>query len=307
MKPKVIFMGTPDFAVLVLDKLIKLTDVVLVVTQPDKLVGRKQELKFSPIKEKALENNIKVFQPVKLRDEMDEVLNTEADLIVTCAYGQILPEAILNHPKIAPINVHASLLPKLRGGAPIHHAIIDGYDKTGVTIMYMAKGMDDGDIISQEEIIIDKDDNVGTLHDKLSVIGANLLEKTLPSIIDGTNNRIKQDENEVTFAPTIKREEEHIDFNKNGKDIINLIRGLNPWPLSNIILNDLECKIIDAEFVKKDVSGPYNIILEKNKLGITCLDGIIYINTIKPFGKKAMNITDYLNGMRNINMEWSVK
>ena len=194
MKPKVIFMGTPDFAVLVLDKLIKLTDVVLVVTQPDKLVGRKQELKFSPIKEKALENNIKVFQPVKLRDEMDEVLNTEADLIVTCAYGQILPEAILNHPKIAPINVHASLLPKLRGGAPIHHAIIDGYDKTGVTIMYMAKGMDDGDIISQEEIIIDKDDNVGTLHDKLSVIGANLLEKTLPSIIDGTNNRIKQDE-----------------------------------------------------------------------------------------------------------------
>ena len=307
MKPKVIFMGTPDFAVPVLDKLIKLTDVVLVVTQPDKLVGRKQELKFSPIKEKAIENNIKVFQPVKLRNEMEEILNCDADLIVTCAYGQILPEEILNHPRIAPINVHASLLPKLRGGAPIHHAIIDGYDKTGVTIMYMAKGMDDGDIISQEEVLISDTDNVGILHDKLSQIGANLLEKTLPSILDGTNNRIKQDESLVTFAPTIKREEEHINFNKNGKDIINLIRGLNPWPLSNIILNDLECKILDAEFVKQNVNEFGKVILEKNRLGITCLDGIIYIKSIKPFGKKVMNINDYLNGMKNQNVEWSVK
>lgn len=307
MKPRVIFMGTPDFAVPVLDKLIKLTDVVLVVTQPDKLVGRKQELKFSPIKEKAIENNIKVFQPVKLRNEMEEILNCDADLIVTCAYGQILPEEILNHPRIAPINVHASLLPKLRGGAPIHHAIIDGYDKTGVTIMYMAKGMDDGDIISQEEILISDTDNVGILHDKLSQIGANLLEKTLPSILDGTNNRIKQDESLVTFAPTIKREEEHINFNKNGKDIINLIRGLNPWPLSNIILNDLECKILDAEFVKQNVNDFGKVILEKNRLGITCLDGIIYIKSIKPFGKKVMNINDYLNGMKNQNVEWSVK
>lgn len=307
MKPKVIFMGTPEFAVLVLDKLIKLTDVVLVVTQPDKLIGRKQELKFSPIKEKALENNIKVFQPVKIREELNEVLSVEADLIVTCAYGQILPIEILNHPKIASINVHASLLPKLRGGAPIHHAIIDGYKKTGVTIMYMAVGMDDGDIISQEEIDILPNDNVGTLHDKLSMLGANLLEKTLPSILDGTNNRIKQVQDEVTFAPTIKREEEHIDFNKNGEDIINLIRGLNPFPLSNIILNDLECKIIDASFIKKDNVKPFNVILEKNKLGITCKDGIIYINTIKPFGKKTMNITDYLNGTRNTDMNWSVK
>ena len=307
MKPKVIFMGTPDFAVLVLDKLIKLTDVVLVVSQPDKLVGRKQELVYSPVKKKALENNIKVFQPVKLKNEMDEVLNTDADLIVTCAYGQILPEEILNHPKIASINVHASLLPKLRGGAPIHHAIIDGYEKTGVTIMYMAKGMDDGDIISQEEVLITDEDNVGTLHDKLSLIGANLLEKTLPSILDGTNNRIKQDDDAVTFAPTIKREEEHIDFNKSGKDIINLIRGLNPWPLSNIILNDLECKIIDAEFVKQNVNKTYELIVEKNKIGITCLDGVIYLKTIKPFGKKVMSISDYLNGVRNTTFEWSVK
>ena len=307
MKPKVIFMGTPDFAVPVLETLIKLTDVILVVTQPDKFVGRKQELKFSPIKEKALENNIKVFQPVKIRNEMDEVLSTSVDLIVTCAYGQILPEEILNHPKIAPINVHASLLPKLRGGAPIHHAIIDGYTKTGVTIMYMAKGMDDGDIISQEEIDILDTDTVGTLHDKLSILGACLLEKTLPSIIDGTNSRIKQDDSLVTFAPTIKREEEHIDFDKNGKDIINLIKGLNPWPLSNIILNDLECKILDAEFVKQNTSEVGKVLIEKNKLGITCLDGVIYLKTIKPFGKHAMSIADYLNGVRNQDIDWSVK
>ena len=306
MKPKVIFMGTPDFAVLVLEKLIKLTDVVLVVTQPDKLVGRKQELKYSPIKEKAIENNIEVFQPIKIRNEMETILNTEADLIVTCAYGQILPEEILDHPKIASINVHASLLPKLRGGAPIHHAIIDGYKKTGVTIMYMAKGMDDGDIISQEEVNIEDNDNVGTLHDKLSIVGANLLEKTLPSILDGTNDRIKQDDALVTFAPTIKREEEHIDFNRTGEEIINLIRGLNPWPLSNTILNDLECKVVDAEFVKQNTKETKKVIVDKNKLGITCLDGIIYLKTIKPFGKKVMSTNDYLNGIRNQEIEWRV-
>ena len=307
MKPKVIFMGTPEFAVPVLNVLIEMTDVVLVVTQPDKLVGRKQELKFSPIKEKALEHNIKVFQPEKIRNEMDQILNTDADLIVTCAYGQILPEEILNHPKIASINVHASLLPYLRGGAPIHHAIIDGYDKTGVTIMYMAKGMDDGDIISQEEVKIESTDNVGTLHDKLSILGAKLLGETLPSILAGTNDRIKQDEELVTFAPTIKREEEHINFNKTGKEIMNLIRGLNPWPLSNIILNGLECKVIEAEFIKKDVNCTYNVIAEKNRLGITCSDGIIYLKVIKPFGKKMMSINDYLNGLRNQEINWKVE
>lgn len=304
---KVIFMGTPDFAVPVLNTLIKLTDVVLVVTQPDKEVGRNHELSYSPIKKVALENNIKVFQPVKIKNELDEVLSIEADLIVTCAYGQILPEVILNHPKIASINVHASLLPYLRGGAPIHHAIIDGYDKTGVTIMYMAKGMDDGDIISQEETIINDDDNVGTLHDRLSIMGASLLEKTLPSIINKTNNRIKQDESLVTFAPTIKREEEHIDFNKSGKDIINLIRGLNPWPKANIVINDLEIKVIDAEFASKEVNASYKLVFEHNKMGVTCSDGIIYFKRIKPFGKKEMDIKDYLNGLHNISDDWRVK
>ena len=304
---KVIFMGTPDFAVPILETLIKTCEVVLVVTQPDKKIGRNQEVSYSPIKKVALENNIKVFQPEKIRNEMDEILSTDVDLIVTCAYGQILPEVILNHPKIASINVHASLLPYLRGGAPIHHAIIDGYDKTGVTIMYMAKGMDDGDIISQEETKIEETDNVGTLHDRLSIMGANLLEKTLPSIIAGTNDRIVQNPEQVTFAPTIKREEEHIDFNKNGKDIINLIRGLNPWPKANTIINDLEFKIIEAYFEPTTVDKTNKVIINKNSLGITCVDGVIYLKRIKPFGKKEMDIKDYLNGLHENSNDWSVK
>ena len=212
MKPKVIFMGTPEFAVPVLKVLIEETDVLLVVTQPDRLVGRKQELMYSPIKKLALENNIKVFQPEKLRNESSEILKYDVDLIVTCAYGQILPLEILNHPKIASINVHASLLPKFRGGAPIHHAIIDGYKETGITIMYMAEGMDDGDIISQVKTKIEDTDNVGTLHDRLSLMGASLLKDTLPGIISKTNSRIKQNQEDVTFAYSMKREEEHIDF-----------------------------------------------------------------------------------------------
>ena len=305
MKPNVIFMGTPEFAVPVLKKLIELTNVVLVVTQPDKEVGRKKELKASPIKEVAIENNIEVFQPIKIRNEMDKVLSLDVDLIVTCAYGQILPLTILNHPKIASINVHASLLPYLRGGAPIHHAIIDGYDKTGITIMYMAEGMDDGDIISQEETIITPDDNVGTLHDRLSLMGASLLEKTLPSIINGTNSRIKQDDDKVTFAKTIKREDEKIDFNRSGKDIINKIRGLNPFPLSYIILNNEECKVLEAEFIEKNNTVPYEVTIDKSSIGVSCLDGIIYLKKIKPFGKKCMDVKDYLNGQKNIE-EWKV-
>ena len=307
MKPKVIFMGTPEFAVPVLKTLIEMTDVVLVVTQPDKLVGRKQELTFSPIKKVAIENNIEVFQPVKLRDEVSCILNVDADLIVTCAYGQILPEEVLNHPTIASINVHASLLPKLRGGAPIHHAIIDGYDKTGITIMFMAKGMDDGDIISQEETKIYSTDNVGTLHDRLMIMGAELLKKTLPDIVNKTNKRIKQDESKVTYAYNIKREEEHIDFNNEGIKIINLIHGLDPWPTANTILNDVEYKVLEAEFEKKDVVEPCKIVVSKGTLGVTCKDGIIYFKYIKPFGKKAMSVKDFLNGNHENIERWSVK
>lgn len=295
---KVIFMGTPDFAVPVLQKLIENTNVVLVVTQPDKRIGRKQILTPTPVKVEAEKHNIPVFQSIKIKEEYETILNTPADIIITCAYGQIIPKIILDYPKYSCINVHASLLPKYRGGAPIHHCLINGDDKTGITIMYMDEKMDNGDIISQIEYKIQDEDNVGTLHDKLSILGANLLIDTLPSIINGTNNRIKQDETKVTYAYNIKREDEKIDFTKTGIEILNKIRGLNPWPLANFTLDNNEIKIFDATFKKEEVSAPGRIVVvDKNTLGISCKDGIVYLEKIKPFGKKEMLIKDYLNGV----------
>lgn len=295
---KVIFMGTPDFAVPILEKLIEMVNVTLVVTQPDKEVGRKKEIKYSPIKEVALKNNIKIFQPVKIKEDYTLIIDEAPDLIVTCAYGQIIPEELLNVPEFKSINVHASLLPKYRGGAPIHRSIINGDDKTGITIMYMDKGMDTGDMISKAECEITSEDNVGTLHDKLSLIGAKLLEETLPTIFEKTNSRVKQNNDEATYAPVIKREDEIIDFNLKGKDILNKIRGLNPWPLANFILNGKEIKVLEAIFEEKDTPVAGKIMLvNKNDLAISCQDGIIYLKKIKPFGKNIMNIKDFLNGV----------
>lgn len=295
---KVVFMGTPEFAVGVLDALIKETDVRLVVSQPDKMVGRKKELKSTPVKLKALENNIEVFQPNKIREDYQRIVQINPDIIITCAYGQIIPKALLDLPKLGCINVHASLLPKLRGGAPIHKCLIDGYSKTGITIMYMDEKMDSGDIISQEEYVIKEADNVGKLHDILSNIGAELLIKTLPSIINKTNKRIKQNEAEVTYAYNIKREEEHLDFTKNCIDIYNQVRGLNPWPLANFLLDDKEIKVLNCHYKIKNVKERSKIIeITKDSFGITCNDGIIYLDEIKPFGKKAMTIKQYLNGV----------
>ena len=282
---KVIFMGTPDFAVPVLDVLIKNTKVILVVSQPDKLVGRKQELQKTPIKKLAEANKIEVFQPIKIREDYQKIIDLKPDIIITCAYGQIIPKALLDLPKLGCINVHASLPPKLRGGAPIHHALIDGYQKTGVTIMYMDEAMDSGDIIAQKEYEIKNSDNVGTLHDKLSLMGANLLLETIPAIINKTNNRIKQNSQEVTFGYNIKREEEHLDFHKTCQEIYNQVRGLNPWPLANIIIDDKEMKVIECTYELKEINQEVGVICEvsKDKLGITVQDGIVYLTKVKPF------------------------
>ena len=295
---KVIFMGTPEFAVPILKMLNKNTTVVGVVTQPDKTIGRKKELTFSPVKKYALDNNLKVFQPIKIKESMEDILNTPCDIIITCAYGQILPSKILEYPKLGCINVHASLLPKYRGGAPIHWCLINGEEKTGITIMYMDEGMDSGDIIKQEEYLIKDSDTVSTLHDKLSEIGSRLLLDTLPSIINKTNERIKQDNSLVTYGYNITREDERLDFNLTGKEIINKIRGLNSWPLANFLLNDLEYKVLEAYFIK-DKSDKVNKIVDvkKDAIGISCQDGIIYLTKIKPFGKKVMDVKSYLNGI----------
>lgn len=296
---KVIFMGTPDFSVPVFKMLIEEVDVVLAVTQPDKKVGRHHELKPTPIKEVALKHDIPVFQPQKIKEEYEKILNTPCDMIITCAYGQIIPEEILKYPKLGCINVHASLLPKYRGGAPIHWCLLNGEEKTGITIMYMDKGMDTGDIISKKEYLIKNTDNVGTLHEELSKIGAKLLKETLPDIIAGLNKRIKQNNDEATYAYNITREEERIDFSRTGLEIRNQIRGLNPWPTANFLVNKEEFKVLEATFEKKENTVPGNIHeITKDAIGIECMDGVIYLTTIKPFGKKIMNVKDYLNGVK---------
>ena len=296
---RIIFMGTPDFAVPVLEGLIENCEVILVVTQPDKLVGRKQELTYSPIKELAMDNHIEVFQPEKIREDYEQILELDADFIITCAYGQIIPKVVLDSPRIACINVHASLLPKLRGGAPIHHALIDGYSKTGVTIMYMDEKMDAGNIISQSEYVIKETDNVETLHDTLSLMGKYLLMDTLPAILEGTNKNVAQNEEEVTYGYNIKREEEHLDFNKNCRDIFNRVRGLNPWPKANMILDGEEVKVLECYYEVRTHNYELSTIFDirKDAIGIACKDGLVYLTKIKPFGKKEMFTKDYLNGI----------
>lgn len=301
-KTRVVFMGTPDFAVPVLEGLIENYEVVGVVSQPDKRVGRKQVLVNTPIKEVALKHNILVLQPEKIREDYEDILKLNPDIIVTCAYGQIIPSAILDYPKLGCINVHASLLPKLRGGAPIHKAIIDGYTKTGITIMYMDKKMDNGDIISTSETEILDSDNLESLHDRLSIMGRDLLLETMPSIIGGTNKRIKQNEDEVTYAYNIKREEEHIDLSKTRREVFNQIRGLSPVPGANLLIDGEEFKIYGSEISERkftnkeigEVTGLY-----KEGIGVMTSDGEIILTDIKPFGKKRMSASSYINGLHD--------
>ena len=300
MKDKrVVFMGTPEFSVPVLEMLIENTNVVLVVSQPDSYVGRHHELRMSPVKEVAVKNNIPVFTPNKIREEYNGVLDYNPDIIITCAYGQIIPEILLETPKYKAVNVHASLLPKLRGGSPLHRAIINGYNETGITIMYMAPGMDDGDIIKQKSIEILDSDNVGTIHDKLSIMGRDLLLETLPSIFDGTNDRIKQDESGVTFAYNIKREEEHLDFNKSAREVFNHIRGLYPFPTSYMVINDEIIKVCESRIGDKKNDNISTITsIYDDGIGIMCNDKEIIITRLKPSGKKEMSTRDYLNGKK---------
>lgn len=307
MKNKnIVFMGTPEFSVPILKMLIENTNVIMVVTQPDKIVGKDKTVSFNPVKKLALEENIPVFQPMRIRKDFEKLKNLDIDLIVTCAYGQIIPKEVLDMPKYGCINVHASILPKYRGSAPIQWCLFNNDDVTGVTIMYMDEGMDTGDIIKIKEIPILDSDNVGTLHDKLSKLGCDLLLEVLPTIFDKTNDRIKQGNN-YTMAPMIKREDERLDFNEEGKKIIGKIKGLNPWPLANIIINNQEIKVLEAEFVQKKVDNTGIIKeIDKKNLGITCKDGIIYLKKIKPSGKKVMEINSFLNGIdkeKYLNME----
>lgn len=298
---KIVFMGTPDFAVPILEGLIDNYEVIGVVTQPDKKVGRKQILTETPIKKVALKNSIPILQPENIKKEYQDVIDLKPDIIITCAYGQILPKVLLDYPKYKCINVHASLLPELRGGAPIHKAIINGYKETGITIMYMDEAMDSGDIISSRKTIIDDSDNLEILHNRLSIMGRELLLDTLPSILNNTNKRIKQDIDKVTYAYNIKSEEEHINFNNNSRDIFNLIRGLSPVPGAYMILDNKMIKVYNSYIKNQEVKDKFAgeiLDITKNGIFVATKDKVIVITEIKPFGKRKMYINDYINGIK---------
>ncbi|MFB4162612.1 methionyl-tRNA formyltransferase [Alteribacillus sp. JSM 102045] len=300
---RVIFMGTPDFSVPILRGLVEEGyNIEAVVTQPDRPKGRKKTLTPPPVKEEALKQGLRVLQPetLKKKENVQEILNIQPDLIITAAFGKILPESILKAPTYGAVNVHASLLPKYRGGAPIHQAVIDGEKKTGITIMYMAKQLDAGDILTQQEVDITDTDTTGSLHDKLSVTGRDLLLQTLPDLIQGKLTPKAQNEEEATFAPNIQRGQEKIDWSKPGQAVYDHIRGMNPWPVAYSTYHGKAFKIWKAEKAasSNDLLPP-GTIEAINEDGIVVKTGdhlSIEIKEIQPSGKKRMKAADFLRG-----------
>lgn len=303
----IVFMGTPEFAVPILQQLIQTSDydVQAVITQPDRPQGRKHRLTPSPVKQVAVENGIQVLQPAKLSGspEMDQVIAMQPDLMITAAYGQFLPTKMLNAARIAAINVHGSLLPKYRGGAPIQYAVMNGDTETGVTIMYMVKQMDAGDIIAQRKVPITKDDDSGTMFKKLSLVGRDLLMQTLPKLINGQVHPVPQEADQVVFSPNITSAQERIDYTLPADRIDDMVRGLRPEPIGNMIIDGLRTKIYDVTPLDESTSlEPGKVVrVEKHALVIAGGEGTTYqINRLQPAGKGQMDITAYLNGHQNL-------
>ena len=300
---RIVFMGTPEFSVNVLEGILAHHEVVLVVTQPDKLVGRKQILEYSPVKKVALEHGLSVFQPVKIKDDYQAVLDAKPDLIITAAFGQFIPSVILNYPKYGCVNVHGSLLPKYRGGSPIQTSIINGEKETGITIMYMASKMDAGDIIAQRSIPILPEDDNGTMFSKLSVLGRDLLLEVLPSIFEGTNPKIPQDESKVTYAYNIKHEDQFINWNRSSDEIVNFVRGLAPNPTALTSINGTIIKIFKARKVSDTVSGNPGEVIKLNKELLVCTsDGVVSILELQQAGKNKMDAKSFLNGQKILTL-----
>lgn len=294
-------MGTPEFGATILNELVKEHNVVLVVTQPDKLVGRKREIEFSAVKKKAIELNIPVFQPINIRQEYQYIIdNYQFDMIVTAAYGQIVGTKLLYYPKYKSINVHGSLLPKYRGGAPIQRSIINGDKETGITIMYMAKGMDSGDILAKESLKIDINDNSDSLFVKLADLGAKMINPTINRLVNNEITPIKQNEEEVTYAYNISHEEELLDFNNlTNLQIYNKIRGLSSNPGAYFKIDNFSIKVYDSVLNDSKTSLDSSVICEvsKDSFSISCKDEtVITFKNIKPEGKGIMSVKDFMNG-----------
>lgn len=294
---KIVFMGTPLFAVEVLEMLIKEHDVCLVVTQPDKFIGRKKVLTPPLVKEVALKHGIEVFQPKNIKTEYQKIVDLKPDFMITAAYGQILPKALLDEVKA--INVHGSLLPKYRGGAPIQYALFNGDKQTGVTIMYMAFKMDSGDIIKQEAIDINADDDTLSLTQRLSSLGTRLLKEVLEDIEQGIIDREAQDEALVTFSPTLTYKDEFLSFNQTTEKIIHRVKGLTPEPGAHAFINGVKIKIYkvrNSDIIGNEDKSPGTILNIKKKLIVKTLDKAVEIEQIQVPGKKIMATKDFLNG-----------
>ena len=298
-KLRIVFMGTPNFSVPILEALIEKYEVIGVVTQPDKEVGRKRILTPSPVKECALKHNLKIFQPKRIRKEYQEIMELNPDLIVTAAYGQIVGMELLNSPKYRSINVHGSLLPKYRGGAPIQRSILNGDEKTGITIMYMEKAMDAGDILSQRELPITDDDNNETLFEKMSLLGRDLLMETIPLLIEGKITPIKQNEELVTYAYNIEPTDEVLDFNKDARANFNHIRALSPAPGAYFILGDEKIKIFSSKVTDLTHNEKPGSIINVSKKGFMIACGnntVLDILEVQQTGKKKVQARDFVNG-----------
>lgn len=300
---KIVYMGTPDFAVNTLQAIIDAGhEVAAVITQPDKQKGRGKTVQYTPVKEKALEYNIPVYQPIKVRDEesVNLINSINPDVIVVVAFGQILPESILNIPKYGCINVHASLLPKYRGAAPIQWSVIDGEKCSGVSIMYMEKGLDTGDVISQVVVPIEAKETGGSLHDKLSIEGAKLLADTLAKLEAGNTIRTKQDDSVSTYAHMLDKSMGKIDFVKDDAvKVERLIRGLNPWPSAYTRFGEKTLKIYEATpyYDKEYKAEPGSVVaVDKTSFSISCKEGILRVTNVQLEGKKRMEVAAFLLG-----------
>ena len=298
MNERIVFMGTPQFAAHILEGLIKANyNIVGVVTQPDKEVGRKRVLTPSPVKEMALKYNLSVLTPSRIRKEFNDVLALQPDLVISSAYGQIVPNEILDYPKYKCINTHGSLLPLYRGGAPIQRSIINGDKQTGITIMYMNEKMDEGDILYQKKIDIDIHDTNSTLFSKLSDLSLDMLLEFLPKLFKGEINPIAQDHSKATYAYNLDKEIEHITFNDSTLNVYNHIRGLLDNPGCFFIIKDKKYKLEKVDFELANNTNPSTFVgLENNYIRLDCNDGFIKVLTIKPEGKNSMDSKSFFNG-----------
>lgn len=297
---KLLFMGTPQFSATVLKGLLDnpAYEILGVVTQPDRAVGRKKDIKVTPVKQLALEHGISIYQPEKLSgsQELIEIMGLGADGIITAAFGQFLPTILLDSVSFA-INVHASLLPKYRGGAPIHYAIMNGDKEAGVTIMEMIKEMDAGDMVAKASTPILETDNVGTLFEKLAIIGRDLLLDSLPAYLSGELKPIPQDHSQATFSPNISPEHEKLDWTMSNQEVFNHIRGMNPWPVAHTFLEGQRLKIYEAQLAEGEGLPGQVVVKTKKSLVIATGQGGLSLIVVQPAGKPKMSIIDFLNGI----------